>query len=92
MFCKNCGNQMDPNAAVCVKCGVSKGMGFQFCPNCGKPTIPSFITCYTYPKMPYFQALSPFSIFLLHNLLHNQQGFCHHFNFFSLLIFGYINI
>ena len=21
MFCKNCGNSMDPNAAICVKCG-----------------------------------------------------------------------
>ena len=23
MFCRNCGNPMDPNAAVCVKCGVA---------------------------------------------------------------------
>ena len=21
MYCKNCGNAMDPNAAICVKCG-----------------------------------------------------------------------
>lgn len=47
MFCKNCGNQMDPNAAVCVKCGVSKGMGVQFCPNCGKPTAPNAAVCLT---------------------------------------------
>ena len=27
MYCKNCGNQMDPDAAVCVKCGFQKGQG-----------------------------------------------------------------
>ena len=27
-------------------------------------TIPNFIITYTYPKMPYFQALSPFSYIL----------------------------
>lgn len=30
MYCKNCGNQMDPDAAVCVKCGFQKGQGGQF--------------------------------------------------------------
>lgn len=23
MFCKNCGNEINPNAVVCVKCGAS---------------------------------------------------------------------
>ena len=39
MYCKNCGNAMDPNAAVCVKCGCAKGVGTTFCPNCGQTTM-----------------------------------------------------
>ena len=39
MFCRNCGNPMDPNAAVCVKCGVPVGSGVNFCPNCGNPYL-----------------------------------------------------
>jgi hypothetical protein len=35
MFCRNCGNQIDPNAAVCIKCGYQNGAGQNFCPNCG---------------------------------------------------------
>lgn len=35
MFCKNCGNEIDPNAAICVKCGFAKGTGNSFCGNCG---------------------------------------------------------
>lgn len=38
MFCRNCGNEMDSNAAVCVKCGFKKGQGDRFCQNCGKET------------------------------------------------------
>lgn len=45
MFCRNCGNPMDPNAAVCVKCGVPVGSGVNFCPNCGNPTDPSAAVC-----------------------------------------------
>ena len=37
MFCKNCGAEMDNNAAVCVKCGVASGSGHSFCENCGQP-------------------------------------------------------
>lgn len=37
-YCKNCGNNMDPNASVCVKCGVQKNVGNSFCPNCGNGT------------------------------------------------------
>lgn len=25
MYCKNCGKQIDPNAAICVGCGVATG-------------------------------------------------------------------
>lgn len=35
MFCKNCGSEIDANAAVCVKCGFQKGTGNKYCPNCG---------------------------------------------------------
>lgn len=45
MFCKNCGNQIDNNAAVCVHCGVAVGQGNQFCPNCGEPTVPGAAVC-----------------------------------------------
>lgn len=45
MYCKNCGASMDANAAVCVKCGVNKGMGASFCPNCGGATAPNAAVC-----------------------------------------------
>ena len=45
MYCKNCGNQMDPNAAVCVKCGCAKGTGLSYCHNCGNPTVPGAAVC-----------------------------------------------
>ncbi len=44
-FCRNCGNQMDDMAAVCVKCGAAKGNGTAFCPNCGQPTSPGAAVC-----------------------------------------------
>lgn len=45
MYCKNCGYQMDPNAAICVKCGCAKGTGISYCPNCGQPTNPGAAVC-----------------------------------------------
>lgn len=45
MFCRNCGNQMDNMAAVCVKCGVQAGMGANFCPNCANQTVPGAAVC-----------------------------------------------
>ena len=45
MFCKNCGNQMDDLAVICVKCGAAKGTGANFCPNCGAPTTPGANVC-----------------------------------------------
>ena len=47
MYCKNCGNEMDPNAAVCIKCGCAKGVGTAYCPNCGQPTMPNAAVCTT---------------------------------------------
>ena len=45
MYCRNCGNVMDDNAVVCVKCGVAKGVGTNFCPNCGTNTVPNAVVC-----------------------------------------------
>ena len=45
MYCKNCGNAMDPNAAICVQCGCAKGTGANYCHNCGQPTVPGAAAC-----------------------------------------------
>lgn len=45
MYCRNCGNQMDPQAVVCVKCGVPAGQGQNFCPNCGAQSVPGAAVC-----------------------------------------------
>ena len=36
MYCRNCGNEMDKEAVICVKCGVPKGKGKVniHCPKC----------------------------------------------------------
>lgn len=47
MYCKNCGNQMDPNAAVCLNCGCAKGTGMSYCANCGQPVSPGAAVCTT---------------------------------------------
>ena len=44
-FCKNCGNEMDDLAVVCVKCGTPKGAGASFCPHCGNPLMPGATVC-----------------------------------------------
>lgn len=45
MYCKNCGNTMDDNAVICVKCGCAKGTGTSYCHNCGQPTLPGAAVC-----------------------------------------------
>ena len=45
LFCKNCGNEIDPNAAICVKCGFQKGAGNQFCSNCGQAVPAGAAVC-----------------------------------------------
>lgn len=45
MFCKNCGSPIDPNAAICVKCGYQNGQGNSFCQNCGQPVAPGAAVC-----------------------------------------------
>ncbi len=36
MYCRNCGEIMNDNQVICVKCGVKKGDGNSFCYNCGQ--------------------------------------------------------
>ncbi|MCH5320681.1 MAG: TM2 domain-containing protein [Eubacterium sp.] len=45
MFCKNCGKEIDPNAAVCLNCGCAKGTGNSYCQNCGAQTMPGAAIC-----------------------------------------------
>ncbi len=45
MYCKNCGSQLNPNAAFCVNCGVAAGQGNLYCPNCGKSVDPNAAVC-----------------------------------------------
>lgn len=45
MYCKNCGNEIDPNAAICVKCGFEKGTGANYCAHCGAAVNPGASVC-----------------------------------------------
>ena len=37
MYCKNCGETLNENQAICLKCGVKVGEGNAYCANCGEP-------------------------------------------------------
>lgn len=45
MYCKNCGKEIDSNAAICVGCGYAVGTGSNFCHNCGQPVAPGAAVC-----------------------------------------------
>ena len=45
MFCRNCGQQMNENQAICLGCGVKVGEGTAFCQNCGKSVDPAAEVC-----------------------------------------------
>ena len=45
MFCRNCGEQMNDNQAICLKCGVAVGQGKSFCANCGKEVNEKAAVC-----------------------------------------------
>ena len=36
MFCRNCGKEIDEQAAICVTCGCKNGDGNKYCYHCGK--------------------------------------------------------
>lgn len=37
MYCKHCGKEIDEQAAICVACGYSNGVGKNYCWHCGSP-------------------------------------------------------
>ena len=45
MYCKNCGEAMNENQAICIKCGVKTGDGNNFCANCGQAIAPNAEFC-----------------------------------------------
>lgn len=45
MYCKNCGEQMNDNQAICIKCGVKVGDGTAYCANCGSTISPDADVC-----------------------------------------------
>ena len=45
MYCRHCGNFMQPNAAFCIKCGINMGAGNRYCYNCGAVTDPKAVVC-----------------------------------------------
>ncbi len=45
MFCKNCGQQLQDGAAVCMHCGFAVGTGANFCGNCGQNVMPGQAIC-----------------------------------------------
>ena len=45
MYCRNCGEQMNDNQAICLKCGVATGTGDSFCQNCGSAVNPNQAVC-----------------------------------------------
>ena len=45
MFCKNFGEPMNENQAICIKCGVKTGDGNKFCWNCGKEVAENAEVC-----------------------------------------------
>ena len=47
MYCKNCGKEIDPRAAICVGCGFQNGVGEKYCQNCGQPATPGAAVCTT---------------------------------------------
>ena len=52
MYCKNCGQPIDPNAEVCIHCGFKKGTGAAFCSNCGSQMQPGATFCPNCADMP----------------------------------------
>lgn len=45
MYCRNCGEEMNDNQAICLKCGVEVGKGNAYCANCGKPVNADAAVC-----------------------------------------------
>lgn len=45
MYCKQCGEKLNDNQAICIKCGVLVGKGNSYCANCGKELTENATAC-----------------------------------------------
>lgn len=45
MYCRTCGNKVNDNAEVCVKCGCKPLIGKAYCQNCGTKTTTQQVMC-----------------------------------------------
>lgn len=45
MYCRNCGKEVNENAAACLNCGAAPKNGKEFCPNCGAKTNENQVIC-----------------------------------------------
>ncbi len=45
MYCKNCGNQINPNAIACLSCGCDPKRGTKNCHSCGVETNAEQVIC-----------------------------------------------
>ena len=54
MYCRNCGEEIDQNAVICVKCGSKRDQGNKYCANCGSNVEVGQVACmscgYAIPK------------------------------------------
>ena len=47
MYCRNCGEVVDENAVICIKCGTEKGKGMEYCSHCGGKVEKGQMACMT---------------------------------------------
>lgn len=45
VYCRNCGKELLPQAAICIGCGVAPPKGGSYCQNCGSPVVPLAEVC-----------------------------------------------
>jgi len=45
MFCRNCGREVNPQAVICVSCGIHPAKGNKHCQWCGAETNPFAEVC-----------------------------------------------
>ncbi len=45
MYCKNCGEFLNENQAICLKCGVPVGKGKGYCQTCGNKVADEAVIC-----------------------------------------------
>ncbi|MBP5605415.1 MAG: zinc-ribbon domain-containing protein [Ruminiclostridium sp.] len=68
MYCKNCGNEIDNGAAICLKCGTETGTGVKFYAHCGSEVYEKAkicIKCGYSTKLPPPEAINDAEIFCM---------------------------